>query len=651
MDSWRRALGLLLQNRWLGLVAGMWILACAGSSYTFAIYSPALKSRLRYSQQQIASLAVAKDVGDSVGILAGMLCDVLPPAGMLLLGGSLNLLGFGGLWMVASGRVPQLPFWQMCTLIGLGTNGTTWFNTAVLVTVVRNFPKSRGQVVGILKGFLGLGAAVFAQLYTAIYSPDQVSFLLLISVLPLSVNIAVCFFLRPLHQVQEESEEEEHSNFSFIYFICLFLAFYLSVAVLVQEFTYISREADAAIAGVMLAILFMPLVTPVRSTLMKYIDKSLKGARGAFEALQNEQHVAAVHEHLLPEKDTLASESIQEENEEQYPSQAADVRNSGTSASPRPIISHADEEVLETDEDEERTVEPFVRHAPVRRITSQLLLAVGEGAVKRRKGPRRGEDFTLSQAVVKADFWLLFFGCVCGCGSGMTAINNLAQIGQAQGYTTVNIFVSMVSIWNFLGRLGAGYLSEKVVREHALPRPIILAMMQLLMSIGHLLFALAVPSSLYIGSLLIGLGYGAHWAIMPATASELFGLKNFGILYNTLTISNPAGSYLFSGLLAGYIYDREAAKGHREQYSSFEPHNSAEPAPQQCTGAHCFRLTFFVMMGVCFVGVILNVILIVRTRPVYKMLYGKLQEGKRISVEGLSKPVTAVTDSSQQGKH
>eukprot|EP00850_Spirogloea_muscicola_P014200 SM000100S09427 [mRNA] locus=s100:349234:353160:+ [translate_table: standard] len=628
MDSWRRVLGLLLQNRWLGLVAGMWILACAGSSYTFAIYSPALKSRLRYSQQQIASLAVAKDVGDSVGILAGMLCDVFPPAGMLLLGGSL-----------------------MCTLIGLGTNGTTWFNTAVLVTVVRNFPKSRGQVVGILKGFLGLGAAVFAQLYTAIYSPDQVSFLLLISVLPLCVNVAVCSFLRPLHQVQEESEEEEHSNFSFIYFICLFLAFYLSVAVLVQEFTYISRKADAAIAGVMLAILFMPLVTPVRSTLIKYIDKSLKGARGAFEALQNEQHVAAVHEHLLPEKDTLASESILEENEEQYPSQAADGRNSGTSASPRPIISHADEEVLETDEDEERTEEPFVRHAPVRRISSQLLLAVGEGAVKRRKGPRRGEDFTLSQAVVKADFWLLFLGCVCGCGSGMTAINNLAQIGQAQGYTTVNIFVSMVSIWNFLGRLGAGYLSEKVVREHALPRPIILAIMQLLMSIGHLLFALAVPSSLYIGSLLIGLGYGAHWAIMPATASELFGLKNFGILYNTLTISNPAGSYLFSGLLAGYIYDREAAKGHREQYSSFGSHNSTEPVPQQCTGAHCFRLTFFVMMGVCFVGVILNVILIVRTRPVYKMLYGKLQEGKRITVEGLSKPVTAVTDSSQQRKH
>eukprot|EP00850_Spirogloea_muscicola_P008950 SM000049S16721 [mRNA] locus=s49:195691:197239:- [translate_table: standard] len=95
---------------------------------------------------------------------------------------------------------------------------------------------------------------------------------------------------------------------------------------------------------------------------------------------------------------TFASESIQEENEEQYPSQAADDRNSGTSASPRPIISHADEEVLETDEDEERIEEPF------------LLLAVGEGAVKRRKGPRRGEDFTLSQREEKTEG-----ACVSGC--------------------------------------------------------------------------------------------------------------------------------------------------------------------------------------------------------------------------------------------
>jgi len=52
------------------------------------------------------------------------------------------------------------------------------------------------------------------------------------------------------------------------------------------------------------------------------------------------------------------------------------------------------------------------------------------------------------------------------------------------------------------------------------------------------------------GTLLCGLGYGAHWAIVPATASELFGLKNFGALYNFISLANPVGTPVFSSLIA-----------------------------------------------------------------------------------------------------
>jgi hypothetical protein len=43
-----------------------------------------------------------------------------------------------------------------------------------------------------------------------------------------------------------------------------------------------------------------------------------------------------------------------------------------------------------------------------------------------------------------------------------------------------------------------------------------------------------VPTMLYLASILVGLAHGAHWTLMVATSSELFGLKNFGALYNTL---------------------------------------------------------------------------------------------------------------------
>jgi hypothetical protein len=45
-----------------------------------------------------------------------------------------------------------------------------------------------------------------------------------------------------------------------------------------------------------------------------------------------------------------------------------------------------------------------------------------------------------------------------------------------------------------------------------------------------------VPALLYVASILVGLAHGAHWTLMVATSSELFGLKHFGALYNTLRL-------------------------------------------------------------------------------------------------------------------
>ena len=100
-------------TRWVSLSACIWVLSCAGASYTFAIYSPILKSTMGYSQMQIDILAFAKDMGESLGIFAGLLSDRVPPWGMLLLAASHGLVGYGGMWLVLSGRLPHPEFWQV----------------------------------------------------------------------------------------------------------------------------------------------------------------------------------------------------------------------------------------------------------------------------------------------------------------------------------------------------------------------------------------------------------------------------------------------------------------------------------------------------------------------------------------------------------
>ena len=156
-----------------------------------------------------------------------------------------------------------------------------------------------------------------------------------------------------------------------------------------------------------------------------------------------------------------------------------------------------------------------------------------------------------------------------------------------------------------------------------------MAAAQVIMALGHLFFAMGWPGAMHIGTLLIGLGYGAHWAIVPAAASELFGLKNFGALYNFLTLANPAGSLVFSGVIASSIYDREAEKqAHHHHHlqqnvgSIFSDMLSMDDPPK-CEGSICFFLTSMIMSGLCIIAVVLSMVLVHRTKIVYANLYGK----------------------------
>lgn len=125
------------------------------------------------------------------------------------------------------------------------------------------------------------------------------------------------------------------------------------------------------------------------------------------------------------------------------------------------------------------------------------------------------------------------------------------------------------------------------------------------MVVVFILFALALDGILFIATAVIGVCYGILYSVVVPTASELFGLKHFGIIYAFMSLGNPIGALLFSGLLAGYLYDAEATK----QGSS------------TCAGPDCFKVTFLVLASICGLGTILSIILTVRLQPVYQMLY------------------------------
>lgn len=128
------------------------------------------------------------------------------------------------------------------------------------------------------------------------------------------------------------------------------------------------------------------------------------------------------------------------------------------------------------------------------------------------------------------------------------------------------------------------------------------------------LLAMAMPGSLYIWSIVVGICYAVPLAITLPTASELFGLKYYGLIYNILILNLPLGSFLFSGLLAGILYDMEAT--------------TTVGGGNTCIGAHCYRLVFIIMAVACVVGFFLDILLSFRTKKVYNKISSSKNSNK-----------------------
>ncbi|CAM6130018.1 unnamed protein product [Calypogeia fissa] len=593
----------ILRNKWLGLCLGMWMQGCGGISYVFSLYSADLKHSLGYNQEMIDGLGTSKDIGGNVGILSGLLIDVTSAWFVLLVGGLMHFVFYTlaytvwlkllmalanlhrELYLAATGQISP-SYWQMCLIIMLGTNGATWFNTAVLVTCMRNFPSDRGVVVGLLKGFIGLSGAIFTQVYTAVYAPSTGPFLLFCACVPPMVAFISMFVIQPIDSPKFKDENDK-LKFKILYVIGLGLAFYLMVVILIQDFFGISKGASRFFMAVMVVILLLPGIIPWRW--------------GAGQQLRG------------------------------YTKLSTDVNLTHSPAMHTPT---------------KHGIEPLL----IAKMSTAIDVTPQNGVLDTlsKQRIRLGQDHTLLQAWSTQDYWLLFFAMGCGTGSGLTAINNLAQMAESLGSRSIGAFVALVSVWNFLGRMASGYLSEYYMKNYGTPRPLFLLVVQFVMACGHLLFASSVPTMLYVASILVGLAHGAHWTLMVATSSELFGLQNFGALYNTLSISATVGSYILSVKLAGYLYDRQVAAAQALALKTGQAISKAH----KCAGPDCFRSTFLVMACVCGLGCLALLHLTARTRKVYHNMY-KLQQGKDALSENSeikdSSPLLSKDSSNEEG--
>ncbi|XP_058738098.1 uncharacterized protein LOC131610222 [Vicia villosa] len=546
----------LLTGRWFMLFASSLIMSVAGATYMFGLYSNQIKTSLSYDQTTLNLLSFFKDLGANVGVISGLINEITPPWVVLTTGIIMNFFGYFMIWLSVTKKIHTPKIWQMCLYICIGANSQTFANTGALVTCVKNFPHSRGSVLGLLKGYVGLSGAIITQIYHTLYYSDNndntQSLILLIAWLPAAISF---LFLPTIRILKLDSiQQKEHKVFYHLLYISLGLASFLMILIIVQNKFTFSKIEYLGDGGVVIFLLLLPLVVVFREEFKS---------------------------NSLLKDDTSIS---------QLKVVVADVPSQNVSINEREV---------------EASINSDKKVSCLRTIF---------------KPPNRGEDYTILQALFSIDMLILFLATTFGVGGTLTAIDNLGQIGHSLGYPSksTTTFVSLVSIWNYLGRVASGYISEILLTKYKIPRPYLLTFVMLLSCVGHILIALGVSNSLYFASVIIGFCFGAQWPLMFAIISEIFGLKYYSTLYNFGAVASPVGSYIFNVRVAGNLYDKEALKQLEAKGFSRQ-----EGKDLTCVGVECYRMAFIIITASTLIGCFFSLILVFRTRRFYKDIYGK----------------------------
>jgi OFA family oxalate/formate antiporter-like MFS transporter len=153
-------------------------------------------------------------------------------------------------------------------------------------------------------------------------------------------------------------------------------------------------------------------------------------------------------------------------------------------------------------------------------------------------------DYGPGEMVATLPFWLLWIEYLIAAGVGLIVISQASPIGQEIAKLTPVVAggaLTILAIFNGLGRPGFGYISDALGRARSMS-------LVFAMYIVSLIFVLpnATTFGTYVlGLCLVGFAFGGTLALMPAFTADFFGTKGLGVNYGWLfSASGVAGGVL-----------------------------------------------------------------------------------------------------------
>ncbi len=170
-----------------------------------------------------------------------------------------------------------------------------------------------------------------------------------------------------------------------------------------------------------------------------------------------------------------------------------------------------------------------------------------------RSGQRtyRVSSLTVGQALRTRAFYAITLGFVTGAFTYSTVTTQIVPHLENEGLSIglATIILSLTAAFGMAGKIGFGYLVERIPLRYAV-------MLSLVVQAMALTILITIPSSPFIWLFVpvYGLSFGGLGTLSPLSIQEAFGVKSFGSILGLVQMAQLV-SFLVGPLMAGAIFD------------------------------------------------------------------------------------------------
>ncbi|KAJ1961555.1 hypothetical protein IWQ62_003824 [Dispira parvispora] len=222
----------------------------------------------------------------------------------------------------------------------------------------------------------------------------------------------------------------------------------------------------------------------------------------------------------------------------------------------------------------------------------------------------------------------LFLGMFGIAGTGLMYINQGGTVVDAllpmDPGRAMQLRIHMVSVFSlasFASRIFSGHLSDALLRSYRVPRITLLIGAAVIMTVAQLEMAYkSTVEGLDPLTIMMGIAYGAIFALCPTVTSEFWGTRHLGYHWGWMTLGPAIGGHLCNSVF-GLVYDAHVIHTTLECESGTCQDelpsllNMGAPSAVKCIGNQCFRSAFLTTATICVLsGIAFGVLLLFRLR-------------------------------------